>query len=258
LRDTYTLGRDNVKDIIACGFDINKTFIFSNIDYMGTLYPNVCKVQHALTFSQVKNTFGFVESDHCGKIAFPAIQAAPSFSNSFPHIFGAQTHIPCLIPCGIDQDPYFRLTRDISEKLYYKKPALIHSKFFPALQGSNTKMSASDPNSAIFITDTASQVQNKIRSYAFSGGQTTQELHKKLGGNCDIDISYQYLTFFLEDDKKLKQIHDDYSSGNMTTGQIKQILIDVVTPIVLNHQKARAAVTNDIVEAFMTPRQLFV
>lgn len=26
---------ENAKDIIACGFDINKTFIFSDLDYMG-------------------------------------------------------------------------------------------------------------------------------------------------------------------------------------------------------------------------------
>ena len=26
------------------------------------------------------------------------------------------------------------------------------------------------------------------------------------GGNCDVDISYQYLTFFLEDDAKLEKI----------------------------------------------------
>lgn len=38
-----------------------------------------------------------------GKISFPAIQAAPSFSNSFPHIFGDRHDVPCLIPCAIDQ-----------------------------------------------------------------------------------------------------------------------------------------------------------
>ncbi len=34
LEETYRLGRQNAKDIIACGFDINKTFIFSDMDYM--------------------------------------------------------------------------------------------------------------------------------------------------------------------------------------------------------------------------------
>jgi len=38
-----------------------------------------------------------------GKISFPAIQAAPSFSNSFPQIFGNRKDIMCLIPCAIDQ-----------------------------------------------------------------------------------------------------------------------------------------------------------
>lgn len=38
-----------------------------------------------------------------GKISFPAVQAAPSFSNSFPKIFRDRTDIQCLIPCAIDQ-----------------------------------------------------------------------------------------------------------------------------------------------------------
>ena len=38
-----------------------------------------------------------------GKIAFPAVQAVPAFSNSFPKIFGDRTDIFCLIPCAIDQ-----------------------------------------------------------------------------------------------------------------------------------------------------------
>jgi len=220
------------------------------------LYPNICKIQKSYSYNQVKGAFGFVESDHVGKLSFPAIQAAPSFSSSFPHLFNNRNDIPCLIPCAIDQDPYFRLTRDVSEKLGNLKPALIHSKFFPALQGSSTKMSASDSTSAIFVNDKPNVIANKIRTYAFSGGGITLEEHKAKGGNCEIDVPYQYLQFFLEDDDKLKLIHDEYSSGRMTTGQIKQILIDTITPIVAAHSKARSFVTDDIVETFMTPRKL--
>jgi hypothetical protein len=50
------------------------------------------------------------------------------------------------------------------------------------------------------------QIKNKINKYAFSGGGATVEEHRKNGGNCDVDISYQYLTFFLEDDEKLEKI----------------------------------------------------
>ena len=34
LEEAHRLAYENAKDIIACGFDENKTFIFSNLDYM--------------------------------------------------------------------------------------------------------------------------------------------------------------------------------------------------------------------------------
>ena len=148
----------------------------------------------------------FFRRDNIGKIHFCAVQAAPSFSNSFPHIFGEVYNIPCLIPCAIDQDPYFRLTRDVAQKLKYPKPSLIHSRFFPALQGPQTKMSASDANSSIFMTDTPNQIKNKINKHGFSGGRETEEEHRKYGGDTDVDVAYQYLSFFLDDDEELAKI----------------------------------------------------
>lgn len=64
---------------------------------------------------------------------------------------------------GNFQDPYFRMTRDVAPRLGFHKPALMHSTFFPALQGAQTKMSASDENSAIFLTDTANQIKKKVQ-----------------------------------------------------------------------------------------------
>lgn len=54
------------------------------------------------------------------------------------------------------------MTRDVAPRISGKKPALLHSMFFPALQGAQTKMSASDPNSSIFLTDTNNQIKNKV------------------------------------------------------------------------------------------------
>ena len=143
---------ENARDIIACGFDFNKTFIFSDLDYVGRMYPNIVRIWKAVTTNTVNGIFGFDGSSNIGKVAFPAIQAAPSFASSFPVVLGAnrESHHCCLIPCAIDQDPYFRMTRDISHKMVAKghalggKPALIHSKFFPPLQGATGKMSSSD------------------------------------------------------------------------------------------------------------------
>ncbi|KAB0390649.1 hypothetical protein E2I00_010616 [Balaenoptera physalus] len=271
LDQAYGYAVENAKDIIACGFDIKKTFIFSDLDYMGMspgFYKNVVKIQKHVTFNQVKGIFGFTDSDCIGKISFPAIQAAPSFSNSFPQIFRDRTDVQCLIPCAIDQDPYFRMTRDVAPRIGYPKPALLHSTFFPALQGAQTKMSASDPNSSIFLTDTAKQIKTKVSTARGAGSlcagphhgethmQDTIEEHRQFGGNCDVDVSFMYLTFFLEDDDRLEQIRKDYTSGAMLTGELKKELIEVLQPLIAEHQARRKEVTDEIVKEFMTPRKL--
>lgn len=213
------------------------------------------RIQKCVTFNQVKGIFGFDDSTVIGKIAFPAVQATPAFSTSFPSIF-KNNKLHCLIPCAIDQDPYFRMTRDVAPRLGFPKPALLHSSFFPALQGAKTKMSASDANSTIYMSDTPKQLKNKVNKHAFSGGQTTIEEHRRIGGNCDVDISFQYLTFFLEDDEKLEQIRQDYSSGKLLTGELKKILIETLTPVVTEHQRKRAEITDEVLKLFMTPRKL--
>ncbi|NWH77690.1 SYWC protein, partial [Piaya cayana] len=259
IEKAYEYARENAKDIIACGFDINKTFIFSDLDYLGTstgFYKNIVRVQKHVTFNQVKGIFGFTDSDCIGKISFPAIQAAPSFSSSFPQIFNGKENIQCLIPCAIDQDPYFRMTRDVAPRIGQPKPALLHSVFFPALQGAQTKMSASDPNSSIFLTDTPKQIKTKINKHAFSGGRDTIEEHRKYGGNCDVDVSFMYLTFFLEDDDKLEQLKQAYTSGELLTGELKKVLIETLQPLIAAHQERRKQVTDEMVKQFMTPRKL--
>jgi len=257
--EAHRMCLENVKDIIACGFDVEKTFIFSDMEFMGqcpAFYRTVLKVQKCVTFNQAKGIFGFGDSDCIGKIAFPAIEAAPSFSSSFPFIFNGRQDIGCLIPCAIDQDPYFRMTRDVAPRLGFPKPSLILSTFFPALQGAQTKMSASDPTTCITLTDTAAMIKKKINKYAFSGGGATTEEHQLNGGDCDVDISFQYLRFFLEDDERLEEIRRTYTSGELLTGYLKQELIGILQPIVKAFQDRRAVVTEETVKAFMTPRKL--
>ncbi|EIE92453.1 hypothetical protein G6F46_010448 [Rhizopus delemar] len=244
--------KDNAKDIIAFGFNPEKTFIFSDFDYVsGPFYHNIVKISRCITLNQSKATFGFNDSDNVGKAHFVSVQAAPSFSNSFPQIFGDRSDIPCLIPCAIDQDPYFRLTRDVAKRLKYPKPSLIHAKFFPALQGPQTKMSASVDTSAIFMTDTPKQIKNKINKHAFSGGGATLEEHKANGGNPDVDVAYQYLSFFLEDDEELKRIHDAYKSGELMTGELKKRCIEVLQKFVGEFQERRSAITDETIAYYM-------
>ncbi|XP_015085713.1 tryptophan--tRNA ligase, cytoplasmic [Solanum pennellii] len=256
VEESQRLARENAKDIIACGFDISKTFIFSDFDYVGgAFYKNMVRVAKCVTYNKVVGIFGFTGEDHIGKVSFPPVQAVPSFPSSFPHIFGNE-NIRCLIPCAIDQDPYFRMTRDVAPRIGYHKPALIESSFFPALQGENGKMSASDPNSAIYVTDSAKEIKNKINRYAFSGGRDSIELHRKYGANLEVDIPFKYLGFFLDDDAEMEHIREEYGSGRMLTGEIKKRLVEVLTDLVERHRRARAAVTDEMVDAFMAVRPL--
>ncbi|XP_050372620.1 tryptophan--tRNA ligase, cytoplasmic [Argentina anserina] len=257
VEESQRLARENAKDIIACGFDVTKTFIFSDFDYVGgAFYKNMVKVGKCVTYNKVVGIFGFTGEDHIGKVSFPPVQAVPSFPSSFPHLFSGKDNLRCLIPCAIDQDPYFRMTRDVAPRLGYNKPALIESLFFPALQGETGKMSASDPNSAIYVTDSAKDIKSKINKFAFSGGRDTIEKHRELGADLEVDIPYKYLKFFLDDDTELAHIAKEYGAGRMLTGEVKQRLIQVLTEIVERHCRARAAVTDEMVDAFMAVRPL--
>lgn len=260
----YTI--ENAKDIIACGFDKSKTFIFSDCDYVGHMYPNIVRVWKAITYNTAKGAFGFQGESNIGQSAFPAIQAVPSFPSSFSVPFKGDQHLPCLIPCAIDQDPYFRVTRDIAHKLVPKdhplkgKPSLIHCKFFPPLTGAEGKMAASDENSAIFLTDTPEDIEKKINNYAFSGGRQTAKEQREKGADLDADVSYQWLRFFLDDDVELKKIEEQYGSGQgedyWSTGQVKKKLIEVLKDLVKRHQEIRAKITDEEVQEWMKVRPL--
>ncbi|KNA17546.1 hypothetical protein SOVF_079050 [Spinacia oleracea] len=257
VEESVRLARENAKDIIACGFDVSRTFIFTDFNFVGgKFYKNMIKIAKCVTLNKVFGIFGFNNEDHIGKVFFPTIEAAPAFSSSFPHLFDGQDNIRCLIPCAIDQDPFFRMARDVAPRIGYQKPALIESSFFPALQGESGKMSASDPNSAIYVTDSAKNIKDKVNRYAFSGGQDSIENHRKYGANLEVDIPVKYLGFFLDDDAELEHIKTEYGAGRLLTGEVKKRLIDVLTEMVERHQRVRSAVTDEMVDAFMAVRPL--
>ena len=254
LEDARRLARENAKDIVACGFDPRRTFIFSDVNYMCTpFYLNTLKIAKCVTFNQARGIFGFTGESNIGQIGFPPTQAAPAFPDCFPHMFGSdKKSLRCLIPCAIDQDPYFRMTRDAAPRIGGHKPALVESRFFPALKGESGKMSASDPTSAIYVTDTPKQIKDKVNKYAFSGGRLTVEEHRERGGDLDVDISWKWLNFFEEDDAKLAEIGEAYASGRMLSGEIKQKLVECLVPMVAEHQARRARATDAVVDRFFS------
>jgi len=230
IRDVRRWAYENTLDIIAVGFDPDRTFVFHDIEYIGKLYPMAVKVAKRINFNTAKAVFGFTGSTNIGLIFYPALQVVPT-------LFEKRR---CLIPAAIDQDPYWRIQRDMAESLGYYKTAAIHSKFMPPLTGLEGKMSTSKPETAIFLHDDPKTVRFKIMRYAFSGGQPTVELHRRLGGNPDVDVSFQWLKIYFEqDDVKLKKIEDDYRSGRMLTGELKEYLVEKINEFLEEHRVKR-------------------
>lgn len=228
---------ENMLDVIALGFNPKKTHFLVNTKNANLLYPEAVKIAKKISFSTVKAAFGFTNDLNIGAIFYTSMQAAPV--TAIPTLL-KKKKMPCLIPLAIDQDPHFRVARDVYPKLGYPKPGIIHSLFLPPLQGTQGKMSSSEESSAIFTTDSPKEVETKIKKYAFSGGRDTLEEHRKLGGNPDADVSFQYLKFFFEsDDKKLQKLHDDYKSGKLLTSELKEILIEKINKFLKEHQKKR-------------------
>lgn len=237
LEQTSKFAYENALDFIALGFKPEKTKIIINTKNIKTLYPIASQVAKKINFSNTKAVFGFTNETNVGMIFYTSLQSAPCFIEDRP----------VLIPLGVDQDPHFRITRDVAPRIGKEKPALIHNIMIPALSGPGGKMSASEESGTIYTTDTPEQIKKKINKYAFSGGQSTVEEHRKIGGNPDIDVSYQYLRIFFEpDDKKLKTIYDDYKSGKMLTGELKAILIEKVTEFLVAHQQKREKAKDQI------------
>jgi len=226
---------ENMLDIIALGFNPKKTHFLIDTKHAGIIYPEAVKVAKKITFSSIKAAFGFNDSNNIGSIFYTAMQTVPVF---LPNVLNNKNE-NCLIPMAIDQDPHFRLSRDVLEKLGHKKPAIIHSKFMPPLTGIDGKMSSSDEDKSILMTDSPKEVKRKINKYAFSGGRDTIEEHRKYGGNVEIDVACQWLKYFEEDDKKLEEIYSKYRKGELLSGEVKKILIDKINEFLAEHQKKR-------------------
>ena len=237
LEDTEQYTYENMLDVIALGFNPQKTKFLVDTKHANVMYKEAFKVAKRITYSTAKAAFGFQPDQNIGAIFYTAMQAVPAF---LPSVL-ANKNIPCLIPHAIDQDPHFRISRDVITKLGYSKPASIQCRFLPGLGGmmEQGKMSSSEEHTTIYTIDSPDTVRKKIMKYAFSGGQSSVEEHRKKGGNPEIDVAYQWLTFFEESDEKLAKLYHDYKSGVLLTGELKHILVDNINTFLKYHQQER-------------------
>ena len=117
------------------------------------------------------------------------------------------------------------------------QPSSTYHQFAVGMTGG--KMSSSMPETTIFLNDSMKTIEKKIKS-SFSGGQPTVEEHRKKGGNPDIDVAYQYLRYFFEEnDNELEKIREEYISGKLLTGEIKSICVEKAESWMKEHHELK-------------------
>ncbi len=252
LEESKKIAKEYLSNYLARGLDLKKCdFYFQSERSKDAKKSNAYyRLQNLLakheTFNEFKAIYGEISP---GKMLASLLQASDMLHPQLPEFEG---ECPVVIPVGIDQDPHIRLARDISQRIKspkFTQISSIYTLFMPGLNGG--KMSSSNPNSFISLSDSPEEVKNKINKYAFSGGRDTLEEHKKLGGNPDIDVSFQYLKFFFEsDDKKLAQIEKNYRSGKMLTSELKKYLIDKINSFLKKHQLRKEKAKSKVEKLF--------
>ncbi|RLI98691.1 MAG: tryptophan--tRNA ligase [Candidatus Aenigmatarchaeota archaeon] len=221
----------------------------SDAEKSNAYYRLIGMVSKRATFNEMKAIYGELTPS---KIMSVFTQVADILHPQLPEFEG---RCPVVVPVGVDQDPHIKLTRDIASRLKgnnefdFMPPSSFYHEFMPGLKGVDTKMSSSDPYSYIALTDSPAEARKKVMKYAFSGGGNSLEEHRKNGGNTKVDVPYRMLYYMFEpDDNKLAKIKKEYESGNMLTGELKQILVDKLTYFLERHHDAREKAKDKVSE----------
>ncbi|RMF06882.1 tryptophan--tRNA ligase [Candidatus Woesearchaeota archaeon] len=211
---------------IALGLDPEKTIFYfqsENKQVMHMAYRFARKV----TLNEFRAIYGAAEPERIisaltqiGDILYPQVEE----------------RMPGIIPVGVDQDPHIRLTRDVVQRMKKERfflPSALYHKYMPSLDGS-LKMSKSKPESCIELPEDPKSVCRKIKK-AVTGGRPTLEEHRRLGAEVEKCMVFELLKQHLvEDDKELEKIYEEYKSGRMTSGEIKELACKYATEFMEN------------------------
>jgi len=194
-------------------------------------YEFAFEMSKKITENEFKAVYGHL---NIGKIAANLLQYSDILHLQLKEYFGP-THT--ITGIGFEQDPHARLCRDLARKLPYKLklPSFIYFSHQAGLQ-EGKKMSSSEPDTAIFLSDSKSEIKRKVNK-AFSGGRDSIEEHRDLGGMPEKDRAYELLFYHHPDSNFVKKLYEDYKSGKMLSGELKKICIDFLTEFLSKHQE---------------------
>ncbi|MEM0230678.1 MAG: tryptophan--tRNA ligase [Candidatus Woesearchaeota archaeon] len=223
------IGIRNAADAIALGIPAEEIYAQSNMpkEYYQLSY----EISKKITNNMFEAIYGHTD---LGKIASVFLQIADILHVQLPEYFGKA---PSVTGIGIDQDPHARLTRDVAKRLDYnfEIPSFFYFQHLSGLK-ENSKMSSSDPETAIFLKDTPDEVKKKI-SKAFTGGRESVEEQRKKGGNPEVCKVYEIFKFHHPEDKFLEETYSECRSGRLLCGECKKNCMEFLNKMLKEHQE---------------------
>ena len=128
----------------------------------------------------------------------------------------------------------------------FLSPSSTYHRFMTGLTGG--KMSSSQPESAIFLTDTPDVARKKIMS-AKTGGAVSLSEHKKFGGRPEDCVVYELLLYHLMDnDQELADLYTRCTGGQQRCGDCKKMVADQMASLLIDLQEKRKGALEQIQE----------
>jgi tryptophanyl-tRNA synthetase len=219
----------NIADLIALGLEPQDIYVQSRKEpeYYGFAF----EISKKITQNAFNAIYGHVD---LGKVSAVLLQIADILHVQLPFMFGKA---PSITGIGLDQDPHARITRDVSKRINYKieTPSFFYFLHQAGLK-EGAKMSASEPDTAIFLRDSDSDIKRKINR-AFTGGRETLEEQKENGGQPEICKVYEMFKFHNPDDKFLNDTFKKCKSGELLCGQCKKNCIEFTQKLLGEHRQ---------------------
>ena len=242
LENSYSLAINNAIDIFALGFKPDRVHAYIS-SMTPRMYYLAVKFSVNLTYNTVKAAFGYAGDENLGKIFYSCIQSAHILQPTIDFNY------PVVVPIGLDQDVYMRITRDVARRQQINLPSSLYVRYLKGITGG--PMSSSIPETCVYLRDTKKTVKKKIMS-AFTGGRTTVKEQRELGGVPEICTIYDWFQkFFIKDDKKLQEIYTKCKNGELICGlDCKPKLVELLLEFQNKHQENKKSVIEKLPKYF--------
>jgi len=225
--------KENAVNIIAhlLAFGVPKEEIYIQSKKEPRYYEFAFEASKKITENAFKAIYGHMTP---GKLSANLLQYSDILHLQLKEYLGP---MPSITGIGVEQDPHARACRDLARRLPYNME--IPSFFYFVHQGGlqeGSKMSASSPDTTLFLEDSKKEIKRKIKK-AFSGGRESTELHREKGGIPEKDKAYEILLYHHPDDEFVKDIYNKYKSGEMLSGELKEKCLDFLYNLLEEHQE---------------------